>query len=214
MRAGQLNLMTSGLGIAHSEETPKTNSGTLEGVQLWVALPRDQRGMAPVFAHHAALPVLDLPAGTVTIIAGTLLGQTSPAQMFSPIVGAEIALRAREPAVIPVRRDFEHALLVLRGDVLLNNQHLEADTLHYLGTNREELHISGTAGSRVLLLGGEPFNDPIVMWWNFVAGSHKEIAAAREDWIQHRRFGEVTAYKGARLPAPDLLRVVPANPAS
>jgi redox-sensitive bicupin YhaK (pirin superfamily) len=214
MRAGQLNLMTSGAGIAHSEETPKTNSGTLEGVQLWVALPRDQRGTAPVFAHHATLPVLDLSAGTVTIIAGTLLGQTSPAQMFSPIVGAEIALRTREPAVIPVRRDFEHALLVLRGDVFLNNQHLEADTLHYLGTNREELHISGSPGSRVLLLGGEPFTDPIVMWWNFVAGSHEEIAAAREDWIQHRRFGEVKAYKGARLPAPDLLRVVPANPAS
>src|SRR5688572_10137374 len=91
MHVGQLNLMTAGHGIAHSEETPAANSGALDGVQLWVALPRDRRDMAPVFNHHASLPVLDVTAGTVTIIAGTLLEQTSPAQMFSPIVGAEIA---------------------------------------------------------------------------------------------------------------------------
>jgi redox-sensitive bicupin YhaK (pirin superfamily) len=214
MRAGQLNLMTSGHGIAHSEETPGANSGTLDGVQLWVALPRDRRGMAPVFNHHASVPVLDLAAGTVTIIAGTLLEQTSPAQMYSPIVGAEISFRARAPLHLPVRRDFEHALFVLQGDVLLNKRPLAGGTLHYLGTNRDELHLSGSVDARVLLLGGEPFNDPIVMWWNFVGSSHEEISAAREDWIHHRRFGEVKAYRGARLPAPDLAKLAPANPAS
>src|SRR4030095_5041440 len=85
MRAGQLNLTTSGYGIAHAAETPKANSGSLEGVHLWVALSRDHRGMAPVFHHHASLPILDVAAGTITVIAGTLLGQTSPAEMFSPI---------------------------------------------------------------------------------------------------------------------------------
>jgi len=214
MRAGQLNLMTAGRGIAHSEETPMANSGTLSGVQLWVALPSGDRNKAPVFHHYASLPVLDSPAGTVTLIAGTLLGQTSPAQMFSPIIGAEIAFRAREPLLLPVRRDFEHALFVLQGNVSLNKRPLEGSTLHYLGTDREELNLTGSVDSRVLLLGGEPFKDPVVMWWNFVANTREEIAEAREDWMSHRRFGEVKAYRGARLPAPDLVRLVPANPVS
>ena len=214
MHAGQLNLMTAGQGIAHSEETPKTNSGVLEGVQLWVALPKDQRRIAPVFHHHASLPVVDVAAGTVTLIAGTLLGQTSPAQMFSPIVGAELTFQAREPLILPVRRDFEHALFVLCSDVQFNNRSLESATLHYLGKGRDELHLKGTVGSRVLLIGGEPFTDPILMWWNFVGTTHEEIAEAREDWVQQRRFGEVKAYRGARLPAPDLARIAPANPAS
>jgi quercetin 2,3-dioxygenase len=214
MRAGQLNLMTAGHGIAHSEETPKTNSGVVDGVQLWVALPRDLRNIAPMFHHHASLPVLDVAAGTVTVIAGTLLEHTSPAQMFSPIVGAELGFRVTEPLVLPVRRDFEHAVFVLRGDVQFNNQPLEGATLHYLGTGREELRFTGTPDSRVLLLGGEPFTDPVLMWWNFVGTTHEEIAEAREDWMQHRRFGEVKAYRGDRLPAPDLARLAPANPAS
>jgi len=214
MRAGQLNLMTSGRGIAHSEETPKTNSGTVDGVQLWVALPSDQRNIAPAFYHHASLPVLDFAAGTVTVIAGTLSGETSPAQMFSPIIGAEIAFRTREPLLLPVRRDFEHALFVLRGEASLNEYPLEGATLHYLGTNREELRLSGSVDTRVLLLGGQPFSDPIVMWWNFVANTREEIAQAREDWMSRQRFGEVKAYRGARSPAPELTRLAPANPVS
>ena len=206
MRAGQLNLMTAGYGIAHSEETPKANSGILDGVQLWVALPGGRRNMAPVFNHHASLPVLDFAAGTVTLIAGSLSDQTSPAQMFTPIIGAEIAFRTRERMVLPVRRDFEHAVLVLRGDVLLDKRPLEGGTLHYLGPDRDELHLTGSTDSRVLLIGGEPFDEPIVMWWNFVGGSHEEIAMAREDWIHHQRFGEVKAYRGDRLPAPDLAK--------
>jgi redox-sensitive bicupin YhaK (pirin superfamily) len=210
MRAGQLNLMTAGVGIAHSEETPTQNSGGVDGVQLWVALPTATRTMAPAFHHHATLPVLDVPAGTVTIIAGTLMGQTSPARMFSPIVGAEVGFRTNESLVLPVRRDFEHAVFVLQGDVLLDKRPLEGATLHYLGTNRDELHLTGSIGSRVLLIGGEPFTDPVIMWWNFVGSSHEEIAKAREDWIEHRRFGDVKAYRGPRLPAPDLAKRITA----
>src|SRR5262245_55393125 len=132
IRPGQLNLMTAGHGITHSEETPAVNSGALSGVQLWVALPQDRRDMDPLFHHHAVLPVVDSAAGTVTIFAGTLADQTSPAQMFSPIVGAEITLRTRDPLLLPVRRDFEHALFVLHGDVALNKQPLADGALHYL----------------------------------------------------------------------------------
>jgi redox-sensitive bicupin YhaK (pirin superfamily) len=215
MRAGQLNLMTSGRGIAHSEETPKVNSGELDGVQLWVALPGERRDMAPLFHHHASLPVLDLAAGAVTLIAGALMDHTSPAEMFTPIVGAEIAFRARGLLVLPVRREFEHALFVLRGEASLNEYPLEGGALHYLGADRDELRLTGSIDSRILLIGGEPFKEPIVMWWNFVGRTHEEIAEAREDWMQHQqRFGEVTAYRGARLPAPELAKLAPANPAS
>jgi redox-sensitive bicupin YhaK (pirin superfamily) len=114
--------------------------------------------------------------------------------------------------LLPVQRDFEHAILVLQGEVSLNRRPLESNTLHYLGTNRDELRLSGSVDSRLLLIGGEPFKDPIMMWWNFVGTTHEEIAAAREDWVEHRRFGDVKGYKGDRLPAPAGL--APANPVS
>jgi redox-sensitive bicupin YhaK (pirin superfamily) len=214
MRAGQLNLMTSGRGIAHAEETPHPNSGRLSGVQLWVALPDEFRDGPPTFDHYAVLPAVDLPGITVKLIAGDLLGHSSPARTFSPIVGAQIDFHDHSSILLPLKRDFEHAVFSFEGDLLLNNRQMDRDTLHYLGTNRDEVHLTGNAGSRVLLIGGEPFGERIVMWWNFVARTQEEIAQAREDWLQHQRFGEVKAYKGPRLPAPELTRFAPANPAS
>jgi len=204
MRAGQLNLMTAGHGIAHSEETPGTNSGMLSGVQLWVALPGDHRDGQAAFDHYAALPVFDVAGVTVKMIMGELLGHSSPAKAFSPIVGAELQFNEEVSIDLPFKRNFEHAIFIFDGDVFLNGRSMDRDTLHYLGTNRDEVQIKGSAGSRILLLGGEPFGEPIVMWWNFVARTHEEIARAREDWMQRERFGEVRGYNGARLPAPEL----------
>jgi redox-sensitive bicupin YhaK (pirin superfamily) len=212
MYAGQLNLMTSGAGISHSEETPSSNSGALNGVQLWIALPREQRQIQPAFDHYASLPVVEFGAGTATLIAGTLLGHTSPARTFSPIIGAELEILERHLLVLPLDRTFEHALFVLQGDVLLENRAIEGGTLHYLPPGRDELHISGRAGSRILLIGGEPFGEEIVMWWNFVAGTRDEIAQAREAWIRHERFGDVKAYGGPRVEAPALANFAPAHP--
>jgi redox-sensitive bicupin YhaK (pirin superfamily) len=200
MHAGQLNLMTSGSGIAHSEETPRQNSGRLSGVQLWVALPDEHRSVSPNFDHYASLPVLDFPSCSVTLIAGNLGGHQSPARTFSPMIGAEISLHDGETA-IPLDPAFEHALLVLSGNTALDGQALEGETLHYLGLGRDELHLKGR-DARVLLIGGEPFREPILMWWNFVARTKEEMVAARQDWEERRRFGEVTNYHGARLDAP------------
>jgi redox-sensitive bicupin YhaK (pirin superfamily) len=116
--------------------------------------------------------------------------------------------------LLPLKPNFEHALLVLQGDVSLEKRHLEGGALHYLGTNRDHLELSGNVQSRLLLIGGEPFNERIVMWWNFVARTQQEIAQAREDWMNEQRFGEVKAYHGSRLPAPDLGKLTPANPVS
>src|SRR5215831_6343188 len=195
MRAGQLNLMTSGWGIAHSEETPKGNSGRLSGVQLWVALPDQQRSIAPLFDYYASLPVLDFSTGTAIVIAGELGGIRSPARTFSPIIGAEISLREGQTTTLPLNAGFEHAIFVLSGDVAADGRQLEGDTLHYLGVGRDELHIKGRDAC-ILLIGGEPFPEPIVMWWNFVGRTREEIASARNDWASHQRFGEVKNYQG------------------
>ena len=211
---GQLNLMTAGFGIAHSEETPKHNTGHLSGVQLWVALPEKQRDISPMFDHYADLPVVDGPAGKVTVIVGTMLNATSPARVFTPLIGAEIAIHGTGVLILPLDARFEHALFVLEGDIRLNGAPVDRVALVYLKPGRHQVEVSGSVGARVLLIGGEPFAEPIQMWWNFIAGNQDEIMRAREAWVLHERFGEVRAYNGPRLEAPDLKVFAPANPAS
>ena len=200
---GVLNVMTAGRGIAHSEETPAPNSGRLRGVQLWVALPDAHRETTPAFEQHRELPTLDLDGGRATVLMGELGGVHSPARSFSPVVGAEVVGAPDRSLVIPLQPAFEHALVPLQGAWELAGHALAIDTLHYLGSGRRELVLSAQAEpSYILLLGGAPFGEAILMWWNFVARTTDEIVAAREDWQAGRRFGEVEAYGGARLEAP------------
>jgi len=208
---GVLNLMTAGRGIAHAEETPAANVGRLRGVQLWVALPEASRAVAPAFASHDALPALELDGGAATVMVGQLGTARSPAQTFSPIVGAELRGTPGARLSLPLERDFEHALVPLSGECTLDGEPLAVDTLYYLGCERRELVLAvGAQPLRALLLGGAPFGETILMWWNFVARTTEEIVAAREDWQEGRRFGEVRAYAGDRLPAPAFLaRPVP-----
>jgi len=214
-RAGpdMLNLMTAGRGIAHAEETPPENAGRLRGLQLWVALPERTRATEPAFDQHRALPVLELPGGRATVIMGSLGGTQSPARAFSPLVGADVSAEPGRRLVLPLDADFEHALVPLQGGLRLDGQPLAIDTLYYLGCGRRELPVFGETGpARALLLGGAPFGETILMWWNFVARSLEEIVAAREDWEAGRRFGDVEAYRGPRLAAPPLLARPVAGP--
>ena len=113
--------------------------------------------------------------------------------------------------MLPLQPEFEHALVPLQGQCSLDGQPLAVDTLYYLGSRRRELVLESSAQPfRALLLGGAPFNETILMWWNFVARTAEEVVAAREDWEAVRRFGEVAAYRGRRLAAPPFLaRPVP-----
>jgi len=208
---GVLNLMTAGRGIAHAEETPAANAGRLRGVQLWVALPEASRETAPAFESHRSLPVVELEDGRATVIVGTLGGARSPAHAFSPIVGVDVSLAPAGRLVLPLEPEFEHALVPLQGACRLDDALLAVDTLYYLGCGRRELRlVSDREPVRALLIGGAPFGETILMWWNFVARSTEEIVAAREDWEAGRRFGAVSAYAGPRIPAPPFLaRPVP-----
>jgi redox-sensitive bicupin YhaK (pirin superfamily) len=204
IRPGQLNLMTAGRGIAHAELSPQPNSGVLHGAQLWVALPAEHAGTAPHFEHHADLPVMDSPGATITVIMGSLDGTASTAKAYSPIVGAEIALDGT--VTLPLRKDFEHALLVLSGSVEIGLVNLGQGPLLYLGRGRDRIKLMAAGPSRALLLGGEPFGEELVMWWNFVGRSHEEVVAFRQEWEAGAgRFGAVTGgYEGGTLPAPPL----------
>ena len=207
-RPGVLNLMTAGRGIAHSEESPAGSQGRLHGVQLWVALPEAHRETAPSFEQHADLPVLHRGGGRITVIQGELEGQRSPARAFSPMVGAELGLDPGARLGLQLDPGWEHALVPLRAEARLEGQPLVPETLYYLGRGRREIVVEGGDEAAVLLLiGGAPFGETILMWWNFVARTPAEIAAAREDWQAGRHFGEVGGYAGDRTSAPPLGRL-------
>ena len=212
IRPGQLNLMTAGRGIAHAEDStePAGSAMPMHGVQLWVALPSAAAGVEPAFAHHADLPSLvDGPVST-KLLAGTVSGVTAPAGTYTALVGAEVSFAAQARTELALEPDFEYAALTLTGEVAVDGQELPYGPLLYLGTGRRRLQLSGSPAAKLLLIGGEPFAEQIVMWWNFIGRSHDEIVAAREDWAAERRFGSVD-YEGARLPAPELpiSRLVP-----
>jgi quercetin 2,3-dioxygenase len=204
IRPGQLNLMTAGRAISHSEETPAEHSPVLHGVQLWTALPDRYRHVPPRFAHHTDLPVLTGPGVTATVIMGELGNARSPAQVFSPLVGAEVAVEAGADTRLPLVPDWEYAALALSGTVEVDGLALSAGPLLYLGSGRSDLALRSAGSGRVLLIGGEPFDEQIIMWWNFIGRDHDEIVAAREDWMSGRRFGAVRGYAGDPLPAPPM----------
>ena len=205
VRPRQLNLMTAGRGIAHSEQTPPVHSPVLHGVQLWTALPGTDRHVAPHFEHHEDLPVHTDRGLRATVLMGDLDGAASPARTYSPLVGADVSLDAGADARIPLRPDFEYAALALTGTVDVDGVPLSTGPMLYLGTGRSDLPLGADAPGRLLLLGGEPFEERIVMWWNFIARDHDGIVAAREDWMGGAmRFGTVHGFDGDPLPAPEM----------
>ncbi|HST83065.1 MAG TPA: pirin family protein [Kineosporiaceae bacterium] len=216
IRPGQLNLMTAGRGISHSEETPPEHSRWLHGVQLWVALPDDERRTEPQFEHHGELPVVSDGGVDVTVVMGELAGATSPARTYTPLVCADATFAANSATCVPLRPEFEYAVLVLSGVVQVDGGsarpgadgdapvELAPGPLLYLGAGRSELAMAALGPARLLLLGGEPFEEQLVMWWNFVGRSHDDIVQAREDWQAGVGFGAVQGFDGDRLPAPTM----------
>lgn len=211
IRPRELGLMTSGRAISHSEESPKSHARFLHGAQLWVALPDAHRHTDPRFEHHGALPRAMAPGLTATVILGSLDGATSPGTTFSPIIGADLALTAGADVRVPLERDFEYAVLSMSGETHVDGVPVLPGSMLYLGCGRTELPLRAESDAAVMLLGGEPFEEELVMWWNFIGRNQDEITQAREDWASGSRFGEVKGYDGERLDAPEL-PAVPLKP--
>lgn len=214
VRPGGVNVMTAGNGISHSEETPQKNSGRLNGVQLWVALPESARNTAPSFTSIEQVPVVEARGGILKVFAGAKNGAASPAPYYSAIIGLDVQVHAGSELEFDLDPEYEHALLVLGGDCSFEKNELEERMLYDLGSSRSSLSLASRSGGRVLLIGGPPFPETILMWWNFVARAPEEIAQARADWEAYRRFGQVVGTHAPRLAAPDLAHFARPNPAS
>ncbi|AEE46037.1 pirin family protein [Cellulomonas fimi] len=209
VRPGQLNLMTAGHGVSHSEFT-LGDAAPLHGVQLWVALPDAVADAAPAFQQVSEPPRWEAPGGRATVFVGAMDGATSPAVVHTPLLGADVTVDRGRDVVLPLERGFEHAVLVLRGAATVAGVRVEPGPLLYLGDGRDELHVHADDDARLLLLGGVPFEHDLVMWWNFVGRTHAEIAHARAAWESPdaaERFGVVAGHGTARIPAPALPNV-------
>ncbi|MEZ0365149.1 pirin family protein [Mycobacterium sp. pUA109] len=207
VRPGELNLMTAGAGICHSEVSTASTT-VLHGVQLWVALPDADRDTDCGFDHYVPEPV-SLSGGTIRAFLGELAGARSPVRTFTPLLGAQVDLAPGARMLLDVNPTFEHGVLLNQGTVAVAGSALDVADLAYQppGNHGLPLHNLGERSARVLLLGGPPFTEQLVMWWNFVGRSHDDIVAFRRLWENHAdRFGAVQGYRGAlsRLPAPPL----------
>jgi redox-sensitive bicupin YhaK (pirin superfamily) len=210
VRPGELNLMTAGHGISHSEVSPPSTS-VLHGAQLWVALPEAARDGAPTFDHYAPSAVTG-EGWEARVFLGSLLGDTSPVATATPLLGAELVLTAGTELHLDVDPAFEHGVLVDTGVVSIGAVEVKQHELAYLPPGSQRLSLDSRDDTRLLLLGGPPFGEAIVMWWNFVGRSHEEVVTFRDAWqaqvaddgLVDGRFGIPVDEPLPPIPAPTL----------
>lgn len=206
VRPGELNLMTAGRGIQHSELSTDA-SGVLHGAQLWIALPTCTRSMEPRFEHYRPVAAR-VGDATVRVFLGSLAGQRSPVTVFSPLVGAQLDVPAGGRVELALNREFEHGLLVDDGDLTVDGETAPVDALAFLPRGTRSVSLRARSTARALLIGGSPLGEPIIMWWNFIGRTHDEVVEFRREWQQHVEDGlDNGAFGGIRhglppLPAP------------
>ena len=203
IRPGQVNLMTAGRGIAHTEDSLHGGQ-RLHAAQLWIALPEAERRREPAFQNYPELPVIERGGFRVTVLAGSALGHTAPATVYTPLVGLDLAATGAAHTTLPLRAGFEYAAMVLRGAAHVAGEALAPGEWLYFAPGRTELDVRCEAEAQLLLLGGEPFGEELIIWWNLVARTQAEIEAALADW-HAGRFGLVRpGSEAAPLATPSL----------
>jgi redox-sensitive bicupin YhaK (pirin superfamily) len=207
IRPGQVNLMTAGRGVVHAEEKTGTYRGTLQGMQLWVAQPDESRHGDPGFEHHAHLPVVEWGRAAATLIAGSYLGATSPAAFATDLLGMQATIQPGA-TTFELRPDFEHAVVALDGPLIVAGEPsspritTNPGQIAALSPGLSAIDIEAREPTRLMVLGGAPFPEPVFMWWNFVARSADEVSTFYSDWRDGgHRFGAVDSTL-ARIPAP------------
>ena len=206
VRPGELNLMTAGSGVQHSEYATVTTT-RMHGVQLWVALPDGVRHMPATFESSQASRTIVEDARALVFV-GNFAGAAADATTHSPLVAVQPDLPAGGSADLPLDPSFEHGLLIDSGDVHIDDLSVSRDSLAYVPPGRTALSVrTGSEPARLILIGGTPFGESILMWWNFVGRTHDEIVQFRDQWQEsHERFGMIDDPE-ARLPAPVLPNV-------
>lgn len=205
---GQVNIMTAGAGISHSEDSAGSDAaaladvGRLHAVQLWIALPDAERHRAPAFRNHPELPFMKLDGFEVRVLAGNAVGRTSPVQVYSPLMGVDLRASGAAGLSMPLAPEFEHGVLVTEGAALVAGEPLAPGTLLYCEPGRVRLDVTCDAPARMIIIGGVPFAEDVLLWWNFVARNPEELEQASRDWLQGSRFGTVTGSPSPPLVPP------------
>jgi len=202
IRPGEVNWMTAGRGIAHSERTPadlRANGTSLSGIQVWVGLPREDEEREPAFAHHEGLPVMEENGVTVRVVLGDLLGMSSPVATLSPTFYADVSLTAGRRMALPSEPD-ERGLYVVDGAVeIAGRTHREGEMLVF--ESGVEVLVASHPGGRFVTFGGAPLDGPRFVWWNFVSSREDRIREAAADW-RAGRFPPVPG-ETESIPLPD-----------
>jgi redox-sensitive bicupin YhaK (pirin superfamily) len=201
----QLNLMTAGHGISHSELQVAADQA-LHAIQLWIALPEESRNAPASFDHYADLPNVALPGLSATVFVGSFLGHNAPSKVHSPLVGAELNIESNSKIEFSLNPEFEHGFIAIEGSAIVNSESLDAKQLAYVSDGASKVEIeTGETAAKIIYLGGQPFTEPLVMWWNFIARSHDEIVQMRSEWeANSSRFGNVAGELSSKIPAPEL----------
>lgn len=204
IRPGQVNLMTAGHGISHTEES-LDDERQLHAAQLWIALPPAHTDCSPAFDHYPALPTWDDENCRLTLLAGTYGAHHAPTKVYTPLLAIDIYSAEAGVVDLVLDPDFEYGILPLEGAITFCEAHFGVNELAYMAPGQTTLSLDLAAGTRILLLGGAPFSHDIVMWWNFVGLSREQVIRAQTDWEQgDPRFGTVEGFDGAPLVAPPL----------
>lgn len=203
IRPGQVNLMTAGKGVSHTEDSLPDET-RLHGAQLWITLPKSMETIAPAFQHYTRLPEWRAGGLHYTLLAGRFRGQVSPVAVHSPLLGIDItAPNSAATATLPLNPQFEHGIMVLEGEVRANDTVIKPGKLAYWQAGAQALTLRVQPRARILFIGGEPFAQPVKMWWNFVGSSPAQLRQAVQDWNQSRpRFGVVPGQNHRRLISP------------
>jgi redox-sensitive bicupin YhaK (pirin superfamily) len=207
VRPGDVNWMTAGQGIAHSERTDpalRVHSNRLFGIQSWVALPKAQEEIEPAFVHHpsSTLPVADEAGVRLRLIAGTGWGLTAPVAVASPLFYADVALAAEAMLPLPTEHE-ERGAYIVQGTVEVAGTVFEAGRMLLFRAGDQLALRAGAQGARVLMLGGAPMDGPRFIFWNFVSSSHERIEQAKADWAAGR-FGKVPGDEREFIPLPEI----------
>ncbi len=207
IRPGQVNLMTAGRGIVHSERSPqdeRTTGPKLYGMQTWLALPDGREEIDPAFEAVTDLPLVEDQCVKARVIMGELWGQRAPTTTYAETINAEIVLGPSGAIPIEARAD-ERAVMLVGGEASLDGQPLDLYTLTVLKPG-EEMVLRSERGGLVFLMGGEAFATRRHVWWNFVSSSRERIQQAKDDWKQGR-FPTVPGDEAEFIPLPDPQKV-------
>ncbi|MDD3798282.1 MAG: pirin family protein [Novosphingobium sp.] len=203
IRPGQVNLMTAGRGIVHSERSPAEERAAgphFYGMQTWLALPDGQEEIDPAFECRRDLPLVEDRCVSARIVMGELWGHRAPTTTYADTIYAEIVLGPSGTLPIEAGAD-ERAVMLVGGEAILDGEPLDLYTLAMLKPG-EEMILRSDKGGRIMLLGGEAFSTKRYVWWNFVSSSRERIQQAKEDWTEGR-FPKVPGDEKEWIPIPE-----------